>query len=212
MRKLIITYVLSLCMSLAWAADVRDLFVAMPDSVLPMLSSINRLDMLDFHDSGMKAVVRNRLDGDSELTYLSRRSIRIRYTGSSEVDIRLFHYRDSVPLICVVHTVESGGLRDSRIRFYDSGWNRLDGSRILQTPSFESFIRSDLSRDSVAYIRRMSDINSVRVRVPDDSDRVEFEFTGLLYSSEDSLKCVSCLRKEPLIYDWNGRRFTQRRK
>ena len=212
MKKLVVAYILSFCLSVAYAADVRDVFVAMPDSVLPLLSAINRLDMLDFHDSGMKAVVRNRLEGESELTDISPQSLRIRYTGNSDVTIRLFYYRDSVPVICVAHTVESNGICDSRLNFFDSKWNILDASRMLPIPTFEAFVRNDLNKDSVAYLKRMSGIGSVKASLPDDSDMIEFEYTGLLPDGEDSVKCASCLRKDPIIYDWNGKRFVMRKK
>lgn len=208
MRKLVLISLLSFCMSAVHAIDVRDMFVAMPDSVLPLLSGINRLDMLDFYDSGMKAAVRNRLDGESELTYISPKSMKIRYTGSSEVVIRLFYYKDSVPVICLARTYESNGLYDSRIDFYDSKWQELDTSRILQIPEFDAFIRDGLGKDSVAYIRNASEIRSIKACLPDDSDRIEFEYTGLAFAGEDSLQCASCLRKEPIVYDWNGKRFS----
>ena len=211
MRRFFAVFIFSLCLSVTYAADVRDMFISMPDSVLPLLSSVNRLDMLDFYDSGMKAAVRNRLDGESELTYISPKSIKIRYTGSSEVVIRLFYYKDSVPVICLARTYESNGLYDSRIGFYDSKWQELDASRILQIPEFDAFVRDGLSKDSVAYIRNASEIRSIKACLPDDSDRIEFEYTGLAFAGEDSLQCASCLRKEPIVYDWNGKRFVMRK-
>lgn len=211
MRKLLITYLLSFCISAAVAADVRDYFVTMPDSVLPLLSSINRLDMLDFHDSGMKAVVRNRLDGESELVDMRPRSMKIRYTGNTDVDIRLFYYKDSVPMICLVRTVGSNGLYDSRIDFYDSKWHRLDASRIIQLPSLDNFIRSGLCKDSVAYVKRVSSMGSMKADMPEGSETIEFKYTGLQFMGGDSVQCASCLRKDPVICDWNGKRFILRK-
>lgn len=211
MRKFLFISLLSLCAAVAGAADVKDAFVAMPDSVLPLLSGINRLDMLDFQASGMKAVVRNRLDGESELMDFSSQSMKIRYTANSEVTIRLYYYRDSVPVICMAHTMVSNGIRDSRIDFYDTRWQKLDASRILQFPTFGDFVRTGLSSDSVAYINRMSGMNSINANLPDDSETIEFTYTGLLLTGEDSLKCVSCLRKDPLVYEWNGKRFSLRK-
>ena len=208
MRKSVVICLLSLCMSVAYAIDVRDMFIAMPDSVLPLLSGINRLDMLDFHDSGMKSVVRNRLEGNSELVEIDSNSMRIRYTGNSEVAIRLYYYKDSVPVACLVHTVTSNGLSDSRVNFYDSNWNRLDGSRLLRIPTLEDFIRDGLSRDSVSYVHRMSPVNSIKVRFTDNPEQMEFEYTGIRFTGEDSLRCASCLKPDPLLYEWNGKRFT----
>ena len=50
---------------------ISEVFREMPDSLLPTLSKNNRLDMLDFMASGMKAEVTNRLGGRSEMTALT---------------------------------------------------------------------------------------------------------------------------------------------
>ena len=208
MRKLVLISLLSFCMSAVHAIDVRDMFVAMPDSVLPLLSGINRLDMLDFRDSGMKSVVRNRLEGYSELIDIGSNSMRIRYTGNSEVTIRLYYYKDAVPVVCLLHTVTSGGLSDSRISFYDSKWKKLDDQRLLRIPTIDDFIRDGLCKDSVGYVKRMCPVNSIKAYLPDSRDRIEFEYTGLSFTGEDSLRCASCIKPDPLVYEWNGKRFT----
>ena len=51
---------------------MRDVFLRMPDGLLPYLTENNRLDFIDFMDSGMKAVVNNELGGKSEMLSLRR--------------------------------------------------------------------------------------------------------------------------------------------
>ena len=64
--------VLMCCSSLmAQTSTLRQLFSEMPDTLLPILSHNNRLDLLDFHAAGMKAVVANTLEGTTELTHLN---------------------------------------------------------------------------------------------------------------------------------------------
>ena len=76
--------------SLAWAKmPVRQWIVSMPDSVMPLLTRNNRLDFIDFVDSGMEAVVTNRLDGKSRMTMLSEDFASIEYTKSSVVAMKL---------------------------------------------------------------------------------------------------------------------------
>ena len=40
---------------------MRDVFAAMPDSVLPLVTKNNRLDCIDFIENNMEARVRNRM-------------------------------------------------------------------------------------------------------------------------------------------------------
>ncbi len=166
--------------------------------------------MLDFIDSGMKAVVRNKMEGESELLSIDDRNLRMRYTGISDVSIKLFYYRDSIPLICLVHTI-SGRLPDSRLSFYDTDWNQMDGRRLLSEPSLDNFIVKDLPKDSVALYRSISSMNTVKISFPAESDAVSFEYTGLSFMGQDSVRFSAFFRSEPIVYDWNGRRFIPRK-
>ena len=50
---------------------MRDVFKQMPDSLIPYLSSNNRLDFIDFIDSKMDAEVANSLGGKSRMQKLT---------------------------------------------------------------------------------------------------------------------------------------------
>lgn len=56
---------------------VGQAFIAMPDSLLPYLSRNNKLDLLDFIASGMKAEVTNLLGGKSEIEFATEDSLSI---------------------------------------------------------------------------------------------------------------------------------------
>lgn len=53
------------------AQKMRDVFAAMPDSVLGIMTKNNRLDCIDFIENDMEAKVRNRFDGFSVLKALT---------------------------------------------------------------------------------------------------------------------------------------------
>ena len=67
MKRLISTLCLFAVLAVASAQEARTLFVHMPDSILPLLTPVNRADCIDFLDSRMRAVVTNRLGGKSEM-------------------------------------------------------------------------------------------------------------------------------------------------
>ena len=68
---------------------MRDVFKQIPDSLVPYLSQNNRLDFIDFLDSNMKAEVRNKLGGMSEMTALTDDSLSIRMSNALQVDMLL---------------------------------------------------------------------------------------------------------------------------
>ena len=67
----------------------REAFSQMPDSILPYLTTNNRLDMLDFKDSNMRAVVQNKLGGNSELLTLADDSLTLQLSDALYLTMRV---------------------------------------------------------------------------------------------------------------------------
>ena len=132
--------------SLAWAkVPLRQWIVSMPDSVMPLLSKNNRLDFIDFIDGGMEAVVTNRLDGKSRMTMLSEDFASIEYTRSSVVTMKLLPLTDTTDVLCMVTTMQ-GGVKDSRITFYDERWEELDAELFIDEPLLLDFCVLEIIR------------------------------------------------------------------
>lgn len=91
MKKLLIAamLILSCGQVSAQALQMRDVFKQMPDSLMPYLSQNNRLDFIDFLDSGMRAEVKNLLGGTSEMTTLTDDALTIKMNESLRVDMFL---------------------------------------------------------------------------------------------------------------------------
>ena len=90
MKKVIILFLVFHCALLtAQAQTVREVFKSMPDSLAPYLSMNNRLDMIDFMDAGMKAVVANQLGGDTQMTFLSDDSLSVKMNEAFLLDLKL---------------------------------------------------------------------------------------------------------------------------
>ena len=88
-RGLIIFLILQFSFLTSPAQNVREVFKSMPDSLTPYLSMNNRLDMMDFMDAGMKAVVTNQLGGDTEMTFLSDDSLSVKMNETLLLDLKL---------------------------------------------------------------------------------------------------------------------------
>ena len=118
--------------------SMRDWMVAMPDSVMPLLSKNNRLDFIDFYDAKMEASVTNRLEGKSCMDVLTDDYVSIRYTKTTDVAMKLLPLNDTTDVLCMVTTVKASA-DDSRIAFFDSCWRPLEVTSILlHTHSVES--------------------------------------------------------------------------
>jgi hypothetical protein len=101
--------------------NMRDIIKSLPDSIIPLLSENNRLDMIDFMDSGMKAEVTNVLNGKCSMLTLSDQYTKIQLTESSVVELILLETQmpvDSVnQVLCVVKTFGTD-IRESTVDFY----------------------------------------------------------------------------------------------
>ena len=110
---------------------MKDVFRQVPDSLFPYLSETNRLDFIDFLDSGMKAEVRNELGDTSEMTALTADSLSIRMSEALRVDMLLLKPEgaaDSCRIVCLVETFGTDSLsRQSIASFYTLHWQPIAG-------------------------------------------------------------------------------------
>ena len=111
-------------------ALIRNLFAAMPDSLAPLLSRSNRLDMIDFIDAGMKAEVTNNLGGHSEMKALSADSLEIQLSSVSWLDMMLKPSSDKSGdsfLISLTYTYRTNDdVKESVVRHFTEGWRQID--------------------------------------------------------------------------------------
>ena len=138
MKKTLFVIGMLLCGLSLYAQDMKTLFIAMPDSVAPLLTKVNREDCVDFLASNMKAEVKNRFGKVSELKRLTDDYLFLQTTGSSSMEMKLLPLNDSVKVICVVNTV-CGPACDSEVRFYNTDWQQLAKEDFIQLPSVGAF-------------------------------------------------------------------------
>ena len=105
------------------SGNLEEIFRQIPDSLTPYLSQNNRLDFIDFMESHMKAEVRNRLGGISEMTALTADSLSIRMSEALRIDMLLLTPVEPVDssrqVVCVVSTygTDSLGLESRTVYF-----------------------------------------------------------------------------------------------
>ena len=123
MKKLMLALLLATTLNQASAQSVtiRDVFRQMPDSIMPYLSKNNRLDFIDFLDSGMKAEVKNQLGGTSQMTSLGADSLTIRMNPSLSTHLLLM---DSTVVMIETFTVDSI-YGQSRVYYFTTAWQPI---------------------------------------------------------------------------------------
>jgi hypothetical protein len=208
MKRITTILLLAFAYTMASAADLRALFIDMPDSIMPTLTRSERLDFLDFMDYGMKAVAKNKLGGESEMTMLQENMLTVKTSQSGQFDMALFRKKDGKNLICIVRTV-TARYPDSRIAFYTEEWKPVPLKGLIELPQFDDYLTKEaLKADSLDYFRKLSMLRLQSVTPVDGG--LEFRYTSLDYIGEDAERYKTWIKTEPILYIWTGKKFRNR--
>ena len=128
---------------------IADVFREMPDSLLPTLSKNNRLDMIDFMSSGMKAEVTNRLGGRSEMTALTDDSLCVRISQALTVTCLLLTPEEPVDschqIVCMVRTY---GIDETTLHtvvdYFTPQWVTIQEKPLLNDAAYDRIGALDL--------------------------------------------------------------------
>lgn len=209
MKRIVPLLILLCCALIVQAQEMKKVFVAMPDSLTPLLTKVNKEDCIDFLDSNMKAEVRNRFGNTSEMKKLTSDYVLIQLTDVSTLEMKLLPVDDSTKVVCVVKTVCASAC-DSDVRFYDTSWKQeLELSSHLTLPETDAFyLPKDSLSEADKLVLKKADMKLMKASLSPDEATLSFEYTTPKYlNSEDREKLQLFLRKEPVVLRWKNGRF-----
>ena len=202
-------FVCMFCVMSVVAQDMKTVFVAMPDSVTPLLTKVNREDCIDFLDSNMKAIVKNRFGNVAEMKVLTDDYVLMQTSEVGTLEMKLLPLVDSTKVICMVKTVNVP-VADSSVRFYTSDWSQqLDVKEFLQLPSMDAFfLPNDSLKDEAILTRKKADMHLMKAQLSKEDTSLTFTYTTPDYlNEEDREKLLPHLRKEPIVLRWSEGKF-----
>jgi len=106
---------------------MREIWVTMPDSVIPYLNHELRVELADFWEMKAEAKVKNLLEDDTRLMKMSDSYMELKLNGSTDAVLRLLSAGDSTYIICMVKTFRAPEA-ESSVEFYSAGWEPLGGT------------------------------------------------------------------------------------
>ena len=209
MRRRLLTIISIFCAISVFAQDMKSVFVAMPDSIAPLLTQTNKEDCIDFLDSNMKAEVTNRLGGKTEMKVLTEDYVFMQMTPNSTLEMKLLPVNDSTKVVCMVKTVCASAC-NSDIKFYASDWSKeLEAKDFLLKPSADAFfLPNDTLPEEGVLIRKKADMHLMKASLSKDDASLSFIYTTPDYlNKEDREKLLPYLRKEPIVFRWQDGKF-----
>ncbi len=168
---------------------MRDVFAAMPDSVIPYLTKNNRLDCIDFIEGNVKMEVENMFETKSLMEELTADYLKMRLNETTTLQLKMLTAQGCDTLICMIKTMKLPE-EDSYMQLFDLKWNSVDGLNVFE----ESF-----STEGGAKLVSMS--------FSKDDDVLTIRKSELLTCDKD----LAIPKEVPeWHYVWDGRQFVQR--
>ena len=208
MKRITTIMIMALMVTVGRAADLRTLFISMPDSILPTLTKSDRMDFLDYMDSGMKARVRNKLGGESVMTLFEENMLSIQTSQSGRLDIMLLNKGKDENLICIIRTA-TAKYDDSRLSFYTENWEPVHTADLIKLPVLDDYLTKEaLKSDSLSLFKKKSMLRLQAITPLDGA--LEFRYTSLDDLGQDTDKYRDWIKPTPLRYTWNGKTFKRK--
>lgn len=198
--------------------SLRDVWLSMPDGMIPYLNKNFRLEHLDFVDMGVKSEVNHQLNGVSVMDTLTADYTHITLSKSSSLELRLLPVNDSTKIICMVRTFKAPA-EESEIRFYDTDWNLLTDDYGLEkiknrdNTDTEFLLSSFVQRPDTLSTERFEELCKLiePVMVSASFDVAEpvltFRLSVPLAVPDDREQLKSILR--PRRFKWDGKVFVE---
>lgn len=148
MKRLLVIIALSMALlPLDGAArTIADFFASEPGNVFPLLTRTNRLDLVDYYNSGQTVAVPNNLGGTSKLVALDSAYLKVQTSESKVVEMRMLTTGTRDTVMVVIETVLTP-VPDSKLTLWNSKWQMLRTDRHFKMPGIDDFIVKKMPRE-----------------------------------------------------------------
>lgn len=190
---------------------MREVWVTMPDSIVPYLNHELRVELADYWEMKAEAKVKNLLGNETRLTNMSDKFMALQLNVSTDAAIRLLSCGDSTYIICMVKTLKAPAA-ESDIRFYTSDWKQLSGTFGLPTVENAKTIKHLFTekRDTmtVEFYNKLCDMIEpiiLEATLSENDEMITFELSLPFLTDEE--KDETSLILMPRKYYWDGKMF-----
>lgn len=182
---------------------VTDLFARAPRSVFPLLDRNTRLDMIDYHNSGLDTPSRNIVGGRSRITAVTNRSLDLSMSAASSYHMALLDARGDT-VIALVRTVLLP-TPDSDLSLYTTGWQPLEATGLIM-PDIDQWLIKGVKGNDPDLVNL---VPFVTTTITVDGDTVTLRPSlERRYMPDDSARIAEAMLPA-ISYKWDGgsRRF-----
>ncbi len=140
---LILFFASLLCYDKTKARPIKDLFLEMPQHVMPLLSQEIKKELVNHYTLQAPSVGHNRLGGSAYLDTITDNLLIIRPTEKSQIELQRLISEKGDTILAMIHSVMTPQA-DSEICFYNTSWTPIDKVPYRFTPpTLKSFYHPD---------------------------------------------------------------------
>ena len=188
------------------AKSMREMWLTMPDSIVPYLNKNLRLELVDYMGMKVKSEVKNLLRGITVMDTLTANYASLTINETLKMQLRLLPITKGDTILCMVKTF-NGPLPESEIAFFTSRWYRLEYPSI----DLQSFVSSLVVKPDTMSQHRFNELKNkieavmVEASLSDKDDELTIRPTVPLLARGEKKTVDTILMQRKL--KWDGRTY-----
>lgn len=197
MKKIFLILLVSFSLLPLNAQNMRQIWLEMPDSIVPYLNRSLRTELADYITMGMKSEVMNALRDTTRIEKLTDDYILVQLSNATKLEIKSL----DASAIVMVQTW-CGPLAESKLSLFSNNWE----VKPLNIDVSPMFVKPDtMSQQRYSELLDMANVtmNEMQLSVKDNSLTIKYSVP--LLSSTDKKEMQAILRQRKL--NWNGTTF-----
>ena len=192
-KRILLLVLIALGTTLIEAQTMRQIWIDMPDEMVPYLNQSNRTELADYVDMKVDAAIRNKLEDTTRIERLTLEYIRVKLNASHRLEMRLLQKADGSKVLCVVNTW-LGPAADSRLSFYDTDWHQLADISVPTATNDQLCSRPEgMSQERYEELLAMLDPLLTEIVLSETDDAITFRRSVPIVSNDDLPELKSIL-------------------
>ena len=192
------------------AQKVGDLFLSMPDKIVPTLSKQQRFEMLEYSKLNRRDSVKNKFNEYLSIQHYDsiNQLITFNTTKNNLTEIKVFEMEDATPVVAIINTVLQP-VRLSTIQFYHLNWQPL--TLFSDIPTAKQWLISENTENAdidLDWLNKHLGNSYLSFTFSKEKPAIEVENHLVDFLSiEDKKIIANLLNNKPLIYILSHRQF-----
>ncbi len=192
-KRILLLVLIALGTTLIEEQTMRQIWMDMPDEMVPYLNQSNRTELADYVDMKVDAAIRNKLEDTTRIERLTPEYIRVKLNASHRLEMRLLQKADGSKVLCVVNTW-LGPAADSRLSFYDTDWHQLADISVPTATNDQLCSRPEgMSQERYEELLAMLDPLLTEIVLSETDDAITFRRSVPIVSNDDLPELKSIL-------------------